>query len=236
MVASNSLNAVARLVADPARTSILTALMDGRARTAGELSMVAGISPQNASGHLDRLLRGDLIAVEVQGRHRYYRLTSPSVAQALESLAAISSTRSFTAPESPQLSQIRFLRTCYDHMAGSVATEIAASLLARGLLEENEREFVVTPPGEEFFSRFDIEIASLRVKRRALARRCLDWTERRPHIGGALGAAILKRFKERRWIMPMRRSRAVRITHGGEHQLWQHFRLRKAYVRTGHFS
>ena len=204
---------------------MLLALLAGRPLTAGELSMLAGVSEQNASGHLKKLLQGRLVSVEVQGRHRYYRLSRPDVAHVLESLAAVSTKRVFRRDESPQFKQIRFCRTCYDHLAGKVAVEITASLMKKGLIRRSECDFVLTSDGKEFFDSWSIEIGSLLVKRRALARQCVDWTERRPHISGALGAAILERCRNLKWISPIRDSRAVRLTLRGEQELPKHFNL-----------
>lgn len=226
MNAPVSLTCVAGLIGDASRSDMLVALLAGRALTAGELSMIAGISAQNASGHLQKLLEGRLVSIEAQGRHRYYRLSTPDVAHALESLAAVSSAGTFRHQESPQLSQIRFCRTCYDHLAGEVAVSVTSSLLKRGLVREDGRDFLVTSSGRAFLEKLGIEVALLHSQRRALARRCLDWTERRPHISGALGAAILLKCKELKWIAPIRGSRAVRLTTKGEECLAEHFGFR----------
>jgi DNA-binding transcriptional ArsR family regulator len=225
-----SLDHVAGLIGEPARAAMLTALLAGRALTAGELSMIAGVSAQNASGHLQKLLNAKLISIEVQGRHRYYRLSSVDVAHALESLAVISSSRDFPTQETRQLSELRFCRTCYDHLAGIVAAEIASGLLERGMIREEGRNFSVTASGTSFFARLGIDLAPLSAQRRALARRCLDWTERRPHISGSLGNAMLLRFQKLKWIVPVRGSRVVRVTAGGQREIPRHFGL-KAFPR-----
>ena len=226
MNVQTSLQEVAGLMGDPARAAMLVGLLDGRALTAGELSMIAGVSPQNASGHLNKLRQANLICIEAQGRHRYYRLASSDVAHALESLAAISSAPKLTEKESPELSQLRFSRTCYDHLAGKVATEITSALLRHGYLRAKGRDFAITAGGSVFFATLGIETTALHAQRRVLARRCLDWTERKPHISGALGAALLLRFKELRWIVPLRGSRVVRITAAGQEQLAKRFGLK----------
>ena len=225
-MSATSLTQVAGIIGDAARSDMLMALLPGQALTAGELSMRAGVSAQNASGHLQKLLQANLVSIEVQGRHRYYRLATPDVAHALESLAAISSSVSFHRNESPQLAEVRFCRSCYDHLAGKVAVEIASSLLGRGLIEENGREFAVTKSGARFFQNWGIELRSLRSLRRKFAIRCLDWTERRPHISGALGAAILSRCQELKWIAPIRGSRALRLTLAGQQNLPRCFRCK----------
>lgn len=223
MIARSSLTHVAGLVGDQARSDMLLALLAGQALTAGELSMIAGISAQNASGHLQKLLEGNLVALEAQGRHRYYRLSTPEVAHALESLAALTANAAFRQDESPQLTQIRFCRTCYDHLAGRIAVGITRGLLERRLIRENGRDFVITAAGVDFLQAWGINIETLHSQRRLLARRCLDWTERKPHISGALGAAMLQRCKELKWIAPMRGSRAVRLTTTGLEKLPRHF-------------
>lgn len=223
-----ALNHVAGIIGDPARSAMLIALLAGRALTAGELSMIAETSPQNASGHLNKLLQAELVAIEVQGRHRYYRLSSPDVAHALESLAALCSEEPLNRPESPQLSGIRFCRTCYDHLAGKLAVEIASSLVEHDALRENRHDFLITRSGVKFFSKLDIDVRRLSSQRRALALRCLDWTERRAHISGALGAAILRRLSELKWIAPVRGSRAVRLTLAGQERMPKLFGLKNA--------
>lgn len=225
MPAQVSLTHVAGLIGDSARSDMLLALLPGQALTAGELSMIAGISAQNASGHLQKLLEGRLVTLESQGRHRYYRLATPEVAHALESLAALSANGTFRRDESAQLNEIRFCRTCYDHLAGRVAVEITASLLKQRCIRESNRDFIIMPSGERFFASWGIAVGRLRSLRRSLARRCLDWTERRPHISGALGAAILQKCKQLQWIAPIRGSRAVRLTTAGERNLPKHFGL-----------
>ena len=215
----------AGLIGDSARTDMLLALLPGQALTAGELSMTAAISPQNASGHLQKLLRGKLVSIEVQGRHRYYRLSTPEVAHALESLAAVSANGEFRRNESPQLKQIGFCRTCYDHLAGKVAVQITSSLLKQHLIRESRQDFIITSAGERFFEAWGVEIGLLRTHRRALARRCLDRTERRPHLSGALGAAIFERCKELKWVAPIRNSRAIRLTTVGQQELAKHFAI-----------
>jgi DNA-binding transcriptional ArsR family regulator len=223
MAAQVSLTDIAGLIGDSARSDMLLALLPGQALTAGELSMIAGISAQNASGHLQKLLEGRLVAIEPQGRHRYYRLATPEVAHALESLAAVSANGTFRRDESAHLNEIRFCRTCYDHLAGRVAVEITASLLKQRFIRERARDFIIMPAGERFLASWGIDVRSLRSLRRSLARRCLDWTERRPHISGALGAAMLQRCRELKWIAPIRGSRAVRLTTAGERHLSRQF-------------
>jgi DNA-binding transcriptional ArsR family regulator len=216
---------VAALIADAARVNMLDALLSGRALTAGELALIAGVSPQNASAHLAKLYEGNLIDVEVQGRLRYYRLATPQVAAALEGLAALSSGVDSRLSRLRSVDPIAFARSCYDHLAGSLAVEITSNLLHRHFLKENSSEFLVTCAGKEFFASLGIDLRDLERQRRRLARKCLDWTERRPHVAGAVGCAMLSRFRELAWIVPVRNSRALRVTVEGQHRLHQLFAI-----------
>jgi hypothetical protein len=199
---------------------MLTSLLDGGALAAGELARAANVSPQSASMHLSQLLEGGLVKVAQDGRHRYYQIASPEVAHAVEALGVIASPRK----QKPlgEGDPICYARTCYDHLAGAMAVSLAESLQHRRYLvacADSAREFDVTATGEEFFKRWHIDVNVLRSKKRSFARRCLDWTERRDHVAGALGAAICHRFLELRWIVRDRNSRIVRVTPSGRRQL-----------------
>ncbi len=220
-----ALHDVAGLIGDAARATILEALLGGRALTAGELALIARVSPQNASSHLARLLKGKLIDVEIQGRHRYYRLATPEVAAALEGLAALSSGIDGRLCHWRSLDEISFARTCYDHLAGTLAVKITSELLRRRFIADNGRDFLIPPGGSRFFSSLGIDLAKLEDQRRAFARKCLDWTERRPHIAGALGAAMLSRFKELNWVAHIRNSRALRVTLNGQRRFNELFAI-----------
>lgn len=212
-------SSVAALIGDPTRAALLAQLFDGAARTAGELACGAGVSPQVASNHLAKLLAGELLALEVQGRHRYYRLAGPDVAQALEALAALGTPGTGEAP--PRRTQprvppeLRFARTCYDHLAGELGVTVTHALLQRGHLVEREACFEVTPEGEDWLNAFGLPVAELQCAESAFVRRCLDWSERRPHLGGALGAALLGRLLELGWVVRRPGSRAVRLSVAG---------------------
>jgi hypothetical protein len=201
---------------------MLTSLLDGRALAAGELARAANVSPQSASMHLSQLLEGGLVKVAQDGRHRYYQIASAEVAHAVEALGVIASPRK----QKPlgEGNPICYARTCYDHLAGTMAVSLAESLQQRRYLVAcpgSDREFDVTATGEEFFKQWRIDVNVLRSKKRSFARRCLDWTERRDHLAGALGAAICHRFLELRWIARDRNSRIVRVTPSGRRQLEQ---------------
>lgn len=212
---------IATLFADPARARILRALMDGTRRPAGELAYSANISAQSASAHLAKLVGGGLLAAEAQGRHRYFRIVSPEVADAIESLASLSVAVGPRAPRNPLPSKsvpIRFLysRTCYDHLAGEMSVKVLDAMLRTRWLTASGRDFHVTRLGEEKLAALDIDLAVVRESRRVFARACVDLTQRRPHIGGALGAALLGLYVARAWILRSRRSRVVSITPKGQ--------------------
>lgn len=204
----------AKLMSDPSRGSILYSLLDGRARTAGELARLANISPQNASMHLRKLMTAGLLQQTPSGRHIYYRLGNPGVAEALEWLEF--GAAQMRGPE-PQHARngIGFARTCYDHAAGRFAVLIADALMKHGVLEDPEKDFSVTARGTRFFSQWGIETPRLATKHRRQTRACLDWTERRFHVAGALGAAMLHRFLEKKWVARSREPRLLLLTYEG---------------------
>ncbi|MCK9905543.1 winged helix-turn-helix domain-containing protein, partial [Frankia sp. Cpl3] len=211
---------VAALIGDPTRAAMLHELMDGRALPASELAYVARVSPQTASAHLAKMVDGNLLALETQGRHRYYRLASQQVAHVLEVLSTISppvEVRSLR--QSQQLQEVRFARTCYDHLAGKLGVSITQYLLENGFLAAVGQDYQITTRGEEWCRGFGINLEQTRQKRRAFARPCLDWSERRHHLAGTLGTAIASRFFELGWIAKAPTSRAVRITEQGREQL-----------------
>jgi DNA-binding transcriptional ArsR family regulator len=212
---------IAGLFADPARARILRTLIDGTMRPAGELAYAANISPQSASAHLAKLVNGGLLALEAQGRHRYFRIASAEVAHAVESLGSLSISlrpRTPRAPAIPKATPNQFLRarTCYDHLAGEMAVRICQDMLNRRWITAEGRDFRVTRLGEERLAALDIDLAAVRRLPRAFARACVDLTQRRPHLGGALGAALLDLYISRGWILRARRSRAVNITPRGD--------------------
>ncbi len=213
---------VAGLLADSSRSTMLQALMDRRARTAGELARLAKVAPSTASQHLSRLSDGGLLAVEAQGRHRYYRLADQKVAALLESLMAFAPAPA--AHRTPNVGfDLRFARTCYDHLAGTVATALYDRLAADGTLQVTAEGIVLTPAGARRLRSLDIDSDTLRASRRPLARACLDWTERRHHLAGALGAALLSSFRVRGWLVPRKVPRALRLTTTGRRALASHF-------------
>ena len=197
---------------------------------AGQLAMIANVSPQTASTHLAKLVDGHFLTVEQLGRHRYYRLADANIAHAIEALLAIAPrvkdrSADGTSRHAPA-GTLAYARTCYSHLAGALAVEIADALQSRRLLVPRDtRRLAVTRQGLEWFRQLGIEIDERQAKDSVFARRCLDWTERRHHIAGPLGTAILDRFRQLKWIAPMRGSRAVRVTVEGERKLWELLRI-----------
>jgi len=211
---------VAALVGDPARANILTALMTGRALTASELAHQAGVTPQTASSHLAKLEAGGLIEPEKQGRHRYYRLTGPDVAGVIEGLAGLAARaghmRVRTGPKDPAL---RRARICYDHLAGDLGVQMLDSMKKQGLIRQSKQAIALTADGERFMGdALQISTEKLAHPRRPVCKACLDWSERRHHLAGTLGAAVMTRFTELKWAArdPAPGSRVVNFTRNGE--------------------
>lgn len=215
------LSVAARLIGEPARAIMLDALVSGRALAAGELATLAGVSPATASEHLGRLREGGLVTVVAAGRHRYYRLSSEHVAHALEALAMISPPRPVRSlRQSRARLALAGARTCYDHLAGRVGVAIHDALIAREALRAASEGYELTAAGERLLEPIGIDVAAARAARRSFARPCLDFTERRSHLAGALGAAICERVMARGWLL--RRAagdRGLRITDSGRHGL-----------------
>jgi DNA-binding transcriptional ArsR family regulator len=220
MVTSNRIAEVAAAIGEPARAAMLTVLMDGRALTAAELAGVAGIAPQTASTHLARLIGAELITVEKQGRHRYHRLAGPAIACLLERL--MQHTTGGVAPRrvprtGPRDEAMRCARTCYDHLAGRLGVAITDALVAQGHVEIDDEAGLITDRGVAFFARIGIALpkASRRLTR-PLCRPCLDWSERRPHLAGRLGAAICTHGFDAGWLRRIDDTRAVSVTPKGQ--------------------
>lgn len=208
---------IAALMGDVTRANILVALMDGRALTASELAWHGGVSGPTASGHLAKLGEANLIAVTRQGRHRYYRLASAEVAHAIEAMmAAASLGPKRHRPSGPRDEAMRRARTCYNHLAGRLGVGIADTLTARGYLMLSESVGALTPEGQRFLCDFGIDLKAVENGNRALCRTCLDWSERRPHLGGQLGAAVCRRAFDLGWVERVKDSRALAVTPAGQ--------------------
>ena len=208
---------VGSLIGDPARSSMLACLMEGQALTASELAAEAGVTAQTASSHLSRLEDGGLISRRKQGRHHYFALANNDVAALLEAMMGLAARsghhRTRTGPADPAL---RLARVCYDHLAGEKGVQLLDSLIARQLLAEDGDYISLTEEGRNFVEALDIDPAALAGARRPLCRTCLDWSERRSHLAGALGAALLNRFYEQGWARRETGSRVVTFTPAGE--------------------
>ncbi len=219
-----SIARVAALIGDPGRAEILTALMGGQALTATELAHVADVTKPTASGHLARLLDTRLVAVERQGRHRYDRLADRDVAQLLESLMGVAqragAVRLATSPREPAL---RKARVCYDHLAGDLGVMVYDGLVGRGVLSAKGNAISLTTKGERFCREHGIDLEAASASRRPLCRACLDWSVRRHHLAGSLGAALLAHCYERGWAKRVKSSRVVAFTAAGELALVERF-------------
>jgi DNA-binding transcriptional ArsR family regulator len=228
MADNSRIAAVAALIGDAGRASMLTMMMDGRAHTAGELATAAGVSAATASGHLGKLLERDLVVVAASGRHRYYRLASTQIASMLESIMLVAeSPRSGQSAISRVPDELREARTCYDHIAGRLGVAIAARLTVDPGMGSWSGECEISAPGRRLLVDLGIDIDELhRRRRRMLCRNCLDWSERRPHIAGVLGTELLERLLSLGWIRRTGRSRELRVTGVGRNKLLSHFGYR----------
>jgi DNA-binding transcriptional ArsR family regulator len=239
MVSTSDFAATAALVGDPARANMLAALMDGRALTATELARAAGITPQTASGHLAQLTEAGLLTMARQGRHRYHRLASPTVAHMLESIMSVSAERANVpgggtrkaVVVGPRDVTMRRARTCYDHLAGRLAVAIADRMVERAHIELSADGGVLTDDGSDFLRGLGIDLdavagrGSLRAGGRLFCRPCLDWSERRPHIAGAVGTALCRHYFAQGWLRRIDGVRAVAITPVGQTALRRAFGL-----------
>ncbi len=204
------------MAGDPARANILSALMNGGRSSAGELAFAAHVTPQTASAHLAKLVAAGLLAAERDGRNRYFRLASPAVARMLEEIMAVAVARAPRyRPAWMRDERLRSARTCYDHLAGRLGVALADSLAGRGHVVLDEDGGEVTETGARLFAEVGVDLAGATGKRRRFCRPCLDWSERRPHLGGAVGAALAQRCFALGWIERLRDSRALAITPRG---------------------
>jgi DNA-binding transcriptional ArsR family regulator len=220
MQASHSLFEVSSLMADPTRAEMLMAMMGGEARPAGELAALAHVSPATASHHLALLIDGGLVEVLQVGRHRYHRLAGPDIAELLEGIAAFQPKQ---IPPPSRATKLTCARICYDHLAGNLGVQLRKTLEAKGHIVEDSSSYRLTPSGQEFFAEFGIDTNALTHQKRPLGRACIDWTERVFHLGGSLGAALLTRFIERRWVQRVEGTREITVTSIGQECLYDLF-------------
>lgn len=208
---------IAALLGETSRATILASMMDGRFHTASELAYMAAIKPQTASFHLAKLVEGKLIKVEKQGRHRYFQLAGEDIAQFLESFLAISPPPEVRSlKQSSQIKLLQDARTCYDHLAGKLGVQLTESMLKAGYLTLEGKQFVLTDEGTLFFTTFGIDLTALKRKRRSFSHACLDWSERRYHLAGALGCELLNQFFNLGWLLRVPSIRAIKVTEKGK--------------------
>jgi DNA-binding transcriptional ArsR family regulator len=221
MFDSRTLATIGALVGDPGRARMLAALLEGRALTASELAAHAGVAPPTASGHLSKLVATGLVVMQRQGRHRYHSLASPEVARMLESMSQMAASGSRAGGGrpvhvGPRDAALRAARTCYDHLAGRLAVGLCDAMAGRGHIEIDRDGGVVTPSGAAFLQELGIDLAAAAQAKRTFCRTCLDWSERRPHLAGAVGAALMRRCFELHWVRRIGGTRALAVTVGGE--------------------
>ena len=206
---------IAALIADPARATMLSALIDGGALTAGELAGAARITPQTASAHLAKLTEAGVLAVTRRGRHRHFRLASPAVGGMIDGIVAVALLkRPPHHPLSPEARALSAARICYDHLAGRLSVALTDSLVARAYIVLGDDVAEITKTGRRFLADFGLERRTAPT-RRHFCRLCLDWTERRPHLAGGVGAALTKRYFDLGWLERLKQSQAVRVTTSG---------------------
>lgn len=222
MAAEPDLARIAATVGEPRRIQMLALLMEGRALTAKELALGAGVEPATASAHLKRLLEDGLLASASQGRHKYFRFANEHVAQLVESLMRVAPPRQAPARAERRDEPQRRARFCYDHLAGTLGTSLFALMLRDKWVQddaERDKQLVLTARGAKALARMGVDVEAAQARRRQFACRCLDWSERRDHLGGALGAALAQRLQEQRWIERKKHTRVVRVTAEGEEGL-----------------
>ncbi|MDE1207164.1 ArsR/SmtB family transcription factor [Tenacibaculum larymnensis] len=208
------------MLGDKSRAIMLWNLLDGRAYTATELATSANISLQSASNHLKKLVSANILSVEKQGRHRYFKFANEDAAQVIESMASlISIDNDYKKIKTPKLNDFTYARTCYDHLAGSLGVKMTTSLLNNKIIKISDKNYVVTQYGKEWFNEVGVDINVIQLKKRSFAHQCLDWSERKHHIAGALGASLLEVMIKKDWLRKKPNSREVIITSIGRIEL-----------------
>ena len=222
MLSINGLAETASLVGDPTRAAMLMTLMDGRALTAGELARAGGVTAQTASGHLAKMLEAGLLALEAQGRHRYYRIASPAIAGMLEAMMVAAAPPPIRT--GPRDAAMRRARICYDHLAGEISVAIADAMIARGQIDLGADGAALTEAGRVLLDQMGVELPPCSEAKGAIfCRPCLDWSERRHHIAGSVGAALYRSFLSRGWVRRLESSRTVNFTPPGHEALRRYF-------------
>ncbi len=211
---------VAALIGDPGRAAMLLALLDGRDLAASELASVAAMTPQAATAHFKKLVAAGLLVGRSAGRHRFFRIASPEVGHAIETLATIARPARIVAlTQSTTFERLREARSCYDHLAGRLGVAVTDGLLERKAISPAGRDFLLTARGRDVFAELGIDVDDVHGERRRFARACMDWTERRPHLAGSLGASLLHLLVRKRWVARNTNDRALRVTSDGAREL-----------------
>src|ERR1700744_817347 len=218
----DQISKAAVLIGDPVRAKVLWALLDGRAYTATELAVYTDTTLQNLCMHLNKLVEGSLLTVERQGRHRYYSFSRPEVASAVEGLAALVPVAKRHIHQAADDRPIKYCRTCYDHLAGKIGVAVAGGLIDKGYLLHQGDEFLLTESGRNWFASVGVDTYGVGESKRSFARACLDWSERRHHLAGALGAALLQMMLDGDWLRRKSGTRAVLVTGKGREALRRH--------------
>jgi DNA-binding transcriptional ArsR family regulator len=215
---------VAALIGDPGRAAMLLALLDGRDLAASELASVAGMTPQAATAHFKKLVAAGLLVGRSAGRHRFFRIASPEVGHAIETLATIARPARIVAlTQSTTFERLRAARSCYDHLAGRLGVAVTDRLVERKAILPVGRDYTVTQRGREVFAELGVDVDDAQSERRRFARACMDWTERRPHLAGSLGASLLDAFVRKRWLTRNTSDRALRVTPDGAREFRRRF-------------
>ncbi|MBV4355766.1 ArsR/SmtB family transcription factor [Pinibacter aurantiacus] len=218
---------VSSLIGDPVRAKILWALLDGKAYTATELAIMADTSPQNISMHVAKLVNANFLKVAAQGRHKYYTFARDEVAYVIEAMSnLIPAGMKASQKNETAISPIKYCRTCYDHLAGKVGVSLTEKLLETKMIRQDGDEFSVTRKGTDFFKKMEIDLETLRQSRRFFAKPCLDWSERKYHMAGSLGAALLNKMLSCNWIRRTRESRAIIVTARGQKAFLDYFNMK----------
>ncbi|WP_125722674.1 ArsR/SmtB family transcription factor [Flavobacterium ustbae] len=215
----------ASLIGDPTRAQIMWTLLDGKAFTATELSIAVNTSAQNMSMHLAKLLEAGLLAVEKQGRHKYYRFANKEVAYAIEALGSLIPPKKLQKEKTEKHSPIKHCRTCYDHLAGKIGVAVAESLLQQKIIIDLNEKFEISSEGTKWFADFGINLEELKKQKRLFLKPCLDWSERKNHIAGSVGASLLNKMITEDWLRKTKDSRAIQITGKGEKELFRYFKI-----------
>ena len=221
MVVEEKFVALTGLICEPTRAKMLWNLLDGRAYTASELAVASDVSPTSASNHLAKLLEAELVKVEIQGRHRYFSFSKPEVAYAVESLASLANDRDSGIKKMEIKQGIKYCRTCYDHLAGLVGVKVTEALEDKKIISKSDGHYTITKKGWSWLEDFGIANEVLVNKRRPVTRQCLDWSERRPHLAGQLGALLLDTMLDKKWFRKVKFSRELVVTAKGSQEIYE---------------